>query len=58
MADDSPPPRAIVPVIALIVLALAAYFLIQRLHHGAKVETCLWSGRRDCVPLERNDQGR
>ena len=40
------------PILIIIVIALAAWFLIQKLRHESKVEDCMLSGRRDCVPLD------
>lgn len=47
--------RTLVNLIAavfVLVLAIAAFWLLKTLDERRRLENCLASGRRDCIPIE------
>jgi len=52
--DDDPPenPFGLFPVIVLVVLIVGGLFLAFRLHDSAQTQDCVWSGRKNCAPID------
>ena len=57
-SDDRDPhePESRMPVliglVVVILLVVAAYWLVQRLHEQGRIEDCLMAGRRNCAPVD------
>jgi hypothetical protein len=53
--DDGPEPdsrrAAVIGLAVVLVLVVAAYFLVGALQRNAEMEDCLMSGRRNCAPI-------
>ena len=43
---------ALMGLIVILVLAIAAVFLVRELRSNANLEDCLMAGRRNCAPIE------
>jgi heme/copper-type cytochrome/quinol oxidase subunit 2 len=43
---------ALMGFIVILVLAIAAIFLVRELRSNANLEDCLMSGRHNCAPIE------
>ena len=55
MSDNDPGPnprRALVGLIALVVLVCAVLFIMHRLNQAAQIQDCVASGRTNCAPIE------
>ena len=56
MSDDEPGPsgryRALVGLVAIVLLVIAVLFIMHRLEQGAKMQDCLASGRTNCAPID------
>ena len=55
MSDNDPGPnprRALVGLIALVVLVCAVLFIMHRLNEAARIQDCVASGRTNCAPIE------
>jgi len=55
MSDNNPGPnprRALVGLIALVVLVCAVLFIMHRLNQAAQIQDCVASGRTNCAPIE------
>jgi hypothetical protein len=50
--DDERRPFTWRAVIGLIVLALAGWFVLQNLVSVTRIQDCVWSGRRNCAPVD------
>ena len=49
---------AVIGMVVVLVLVVAAYFLVTALRKNADLEDCLMSGRRNCVQFEVPSSGR
>jgi hypothetical protein len=49
---DSRRTAALMGLIVILVLAIAAVFLVRELRSNANLEDCLMAGRRNCAPIE------
>jgi hypothetical protein len=49
---------AVIGLILVVVLVVAAYFLVTALRENATLEDCLMSGRHNCAPIEVPSGGR
>jgi hypothetical protein len=65
MSDDRPEPPepesrrpALLGLLLVLVLVVAAYFLVTALRKNSELEDCLMSGRRNCVELDLPAKGR
>jgi hypothetical protein len=60
MSDDDPEPtgrsRALVGLVAIVLLVVGVLFIMQRLNQAAKMQDCLASGRTNCAPIETQHQ--
>ena len=57
MSDHDPGPnprRALVGLIALVVLVCAVLFIMHRLNQAAQIQDCVASGRTNCAPIDTN----
>ena len=57
MSDNDPGPnprRALVGLIALVVLVCAVLFIMHRLNQAAQIQDCVASGRTNCAPIDTN----
>ncbi len=55
MSDDdpSPPPyRALIGLVAIVVLVVGVLFIMHRLNQAAQIQDCVASGRTNCAPIE------
>jgi type II secretory pathway component PulM len=55
MSDDNPEPRprrALIGLLAIVVLIVAVLFIMNRLHQAAQIQDCFASGRTNCAPIE------
>ncbi len=43
---------ALIGLVVVLVLVVAAYFLMTALRENAELEDCLMSGRKNCAPIE------
>jgi hypothetical protein len=43
---------AVIGLVVVLVLVVAAYFLVTALRQNADLEDCLMSGRRNCAPID------
>jgi hypothetical protein len=43
---------ALIGLVVVLVLVVAAYFLVTALRKNADLEDCLMSGRHNCAPIE------
>lgn len=53
-SDDEPTenPFGIFPVIVLVVLIVGGLLLAFRLRDSARTQDCVWSGRKNCAPID------
>ena len=59
MSDEDPGPsphRALIGLIAMVLLIVAVLFIMHRLNQSAKMQDCLASGRTNCAPIETQHQ--
>jgi hypothetical protein len=49
---------AVIGLVLVLVLVVAAYFLVTALRENANLEDCLMSGRHNCAPIEVPSGGR
>jgi hypothetical protein len=49
---------AVIGLVLVVVLVVAAYFLVTALRENANLEDCLMSGRHNCAPIEVPSGGR
>jgi hypothetical protein len=60
MSDDDPEPtgpyRALVGLVAIVLLVLGVLFIMYRLDQAGKMQDCLASGRTNCAPIETQHQ--
>ena len=49
---------AVIGLVLVLVLVVAAYFLVTVLRENANLEDCLMSGRHNCAPIEVPSGGR
>ena len=58
--DNGPDSRrpAVIGLIVVLVLVVAAYFLVTALRQNANLEDCLMSGRKNCAPIEVPSKGQ
>ncbi len=49
---------AVIGLIVVLVLVVAAVYLVQALHKELQLEDCLMSGRTNCAPIEAPSGGR
>ena len=49
---------ALIGLVLVLVLVVAAYFLVTALRKNADLEDCLMSGRHNCAPIEAPPRGR
>jgi hypothetical protein len=57
MSDNDPGPnprRALVGLIALVVLIAGVLFIMHRLNQAAQLQDCVASGRTNCAPIDTN----
>jgi hypothetical protein len=57
MSDNDPGPnprRALVGLIALVVLIVGVLFIMHRLNQAAQIQDCVASGRTNCAPIDTN----
>ena len=56
MSESGPPEpsprRALVGIVAMVVLIVAVLFIMNRLHQAAQLQDCMASGRTNCVPID------
>jgi len=55
MSDDnrgSNPHRALIGLLAMVLLIVGVVFIMYRLHEASKLQDCFASGRTNCVPIE------
>ncbi|HEY8290141.1 MAG TPA: hypothetical protein VIG49_12795 [Acetobacteraceae bacterium] len=57
MADDEPEPpssprRALIGLVAVIVLVVGVLFVMRELRHAASIQDCVATGRTNCAPIE------
>jgi hypothetical protein len=55
MADDDPGPsplRALLGLVAIVLLIVAVLFIVHRLNEAARIQDCVASGRTNCAPIE------
>ena len=51
--QDSPRPhRALIALLAIVVLIAATMYIVHRLHEAAQIQDCVASGRTNCAPIE------
>ncbi|HXX67232.1 MAG TPA: hypothetical protein VEK07_08625 [Polyangiaceae bacterium] len=52
--EDEPPdnPFGLLPVIVLVILIVGGLFLAFRLRDSAQMQDCVWSGRKNCAPID------
>jgi hypothetical protein len=49
---DGPHPFGLFPIIVLIVVIAGGLFLVFELRDISNVQDCVWSGRKNCVPVD------
>ena len=55
MSDDnhgSNPRRALIGLVAIVLLVVGVVFIMRRLNEAAKLQDCFASGRTNCVQIE------
>jgi len=55
MSDDNRnagPYRALIGLIAIVVLVVGVIFIMRRLHEADQLQDCFASGRTNCVKIE------
>ncbi len=56
MSDDRPPEtnprRALIGLVAIVLLVVAVVFIMHRLNQAAQLQDCVASGRTNCAPIE------
>jgi hypothetical protein len=55
MADDDPGPsphRALLGLLAIVVMIVGVLFIMHRLNEAARIQDCVASGRTNCAPIE------
>jgi hypothetical protein len=56
MSDEGPEPGSwrgpLVGLVVILLIVIAAIFLIGRLRESARMQDCLASGRTNCAPIE------
>ncbi|MBV9014569.1 MAG: hypothetical protein JO213_03865 [Alphaproteobacteria bacterium] len=48
---------ALIGLVVVLVLVVAAYFLVTALRKNADLEDCLMAGRHNCAPIEAPSRG-
>jgi hypothetical protein len=53
-SEDEPAdnPFGLFPVVVLIILIVGGLFLAFRLRDSARTQDCVWSGRKNCAPID------
>ncbi|HEX3403321.1 MAG TPA: hypothetical protein VHT74_23640 [Acetobacteraceae bacterium] len=54
MSDEDPGPsphRALIGLIAMVLLIVAVLFIMHRLNQAAQIQDCVSSGRTNCAPI-------
>ena len=49
---------AVIGLLVVLVLVVAAYFLVTALRKNADLEDCLMAGRHNCAPIEAPSRGQ
>jgi hypothetical protein len=50
--DERDDPFGVFPLIVLLVLVVGGLFLIFTLRDMSNVQDCVWSGRKNCAPIQ------
>lgn len=51
-ADNRGPQRALLGLIAIVVMIVAVLFIMHRLNEASQIQDCVASGRTNCAPIE------
>lgn len=52
MSEEPRPYRALVGLIAIIVMIVAVLFIMHKLNDASRIQDCVASGRTNCAPIE------
>lgn len=50
--DERPNPFGLFPLLVLVVLVVGGLLLMMKLRDDANTQDCVWSGRKNCAPIE------
>ena len=50
--DGSRPHRALIALLAIVVLIVGTMYIMHRLREAAQIQDCVASGRTNCAPIE------
>lgn len=52
--DDEPAsdPFGLLPVLVIIILIVGGLLLAFRLRENGRIQDCVWSGRKNCAPID------
>jgi hypothetical protein len=50
--DERPNPFGLFPLLVLVVLVIGGLLLMMKLRDDANTQDCVWSGRKNCAPVE------
>ncbi len=50
--DGGPRSRALLGLVAILLLVVLGWWLARQLHQSAAMQDCLAAGRRNCAPIE------
>lgn len=45
-------PFGLVPVLVILILIVGGLFLAFRLRDSARIQDCVWAGRKNCAPID------
>jgi hypothetical protein len=51
--DERENPFGVFPLVVLLVLIVGGLFIIFALRDMSNIQDCVWSGRKNCSPIER-----
>ena len=50
--DQGGPDRALIALLVFIAIAIGGWFLVKRLSDAKRLQDCIQSGRRNCLPID------
>jgi hypothetical protein len=50
--DGAPHPFGLFPVVVLLVVIASGIFLVFELRDISTIQDCVWSGRKNCAPVD------
>jgi hypothetical protein len=56
-APEPNPRRALIGLVAIVVLMVAVLFIMHRLNQATQIQDCVASGRTNCAPIETPARG-